>query len=88
MISVTYAGAVGGKTTSMVKAIIEKIVTLDTNKFLCVITYTNDATVSIKSKLSKEILIPPNIFIGTIHSFLFRFIFKPHFPKGAVTWSN
>lgn len=83
MISVTYAGAGGGKTTSMVKAIIEKIVTLDTNKFLCVITYTNDATVSIKSKLSKEILIPPNIFIGTIHSFLFRFIFKPHFPKGA-----
>jgi len=83
LISVTYAGAGGGKTTSMVKAITEKIVTLNTNKFLCVITYTNDATESIKSKLSKEMLIPPNVFIGTIHSFLFRFIFKPHFPNGA-----
>ena len=84
MISVTYAGAGGGKTTSMVKAITEKVALLEANKFLCVITYTNDATVSIKSKLSKEMLIPPNVFIGTIHSFLFRFIFKPHFPNGAA----
>lgn len=84
MITVTFAGAGGGKTTSMVKAITEQIALLKENRFLCVVTYTNDATSSIRSKLSDEIKIPPNVFIGTIHSFLFRFIFKPHFPNGSA----
>ncbi|PTP99718.1 UvrD-helicase domain-containing protein [Vibrio sp. ZF 223] len=83
MISVTYAGAGGGKTTSMVKSIIEKVPDLNDHRFLCIITYTNDATKSIKNKLSEEIQLPPNIFVGTIHSFLFRFIFKPHFSNGS-----
>lgn len=83
MISVTYAGAGGGKTTSMVSSIIDNISSLDDCKFLCVITYTNDATRNIKKKLSEKISIPNNVFIGTIHSFLFRFIFKPHFPNGS-----
>ena len=84
MISVTYAGAGGGKTTSMVKSIIEKVPDLNDNRFLCIITYTNDATESIRNKLSEEIQVPPNIFIGTIHSFLFRFIFRPHISNGSA----
>ena len=83
MINVTYAGAGGGKTTNMVNSIIDNIAVVEPNRFLCVITYTNDATTSIRKKLSEEVQVPPNVFIGTIHSFLFRFIFKPHFPNGS-----
>lgn len=83
MISVTYAGAGGGKTTSMVSKIIEKLENLDSNKFICVVTFTNDATQDIKNKINEQTVLPANVFIGTIHSFLLRFIIKPHYPDGG-----
>ena len=83
MISVTYAGAGGGKTTSMVDSVCRTIPDLNPNKFLCIITYTNDAARDIKERLSEQTDVPNNVFVGTIHSFLYRFIFKPHFDGGA-----
>ncbi|MCI5136937.1 MAG: ATP-dependent helicase [Candidatus Electrothrix sp. AR1] len=83
MISVIYSGAGGGKTTSMVTHVKEKLQSLHLNRFLCVITFTNDATRDIKIKFAKEGVLPPNVFIGTIHSFLLRFIIKPHLLNGG-----
>ncbi|MFK5948845.1 MAG: UvrD-helicase domain-containing protein [Methylococcales bacterium] len=83
MISLTYAGAGGGKTTSLVDSVCEQIPHLNSNRFLCVITYTNDAERDIRKRLSDLADVPRNVFIGTIHSFLFRFIIKPHFDDGA-----
>lgn len=83
MISVTYAGAGGGKTSSMVDSVCQKIPSLNSNRFLCVITYTNDASRDIKERLSNRVEVPSNVFIGTIHSFLYRFVFKPHMEEGA-----
>ena len=45
---------------------------------MIVVTYTNSATKNIKKRLGKRIAIPPNLFIGTIHSFLNRFIVIPY----------
>lgn len=83
MISLTYAGAGGGKTTSMVDSVCRKIQGLNSNRFLCVITYTNNAASDIRHRLSCRVDIPGNVFIGTIHSFLYRFVVKPHMDDGA-----
>ncbi|WP_028468885.1 DEAD/DEAH box helicase [Neptunomonas japonica] len=83
MISLTYAGAGGGKTTSMVDSVCRKIPYLNSNRFLCVITYTNDSARDIKERLSNKIDVPNNVFIGTIHSFIYRFVIKPHMDEGA-----
>ena len=50
---------------------------------MAVITYTNAATNNIKKRLSRIITVPENIFIGTIHSFLNRFIIIPFASAGA-----
>lgn len=83
MISVTYAGAGGGKTTSMVASIRSVLKDLHPNRYICVITYTNEAANDIKLKLNEQQKIPDNIFIGTIHGFLLRFVIKPHFVNGG-----
>lgn len=74
---VTFAGAGAGKTTGMIEQIKSSIKTLEDQKFLATITYTNSATNDIKNKLSKEIKIPDNVFIGTIHSFMINFFIEP-----------
>ncbi|GAF68651.1 unnamed protein product, partial [marine sediment metagenome] len=71
------AGPGAGKTHDMVDRIMEVIPHLDSHRILAAITYTNAATDIIKKKLSKRIRIPTNVFIGTNHSFCYRFIFKP-----------
>ena len=45
---------------------------------MAVITYTNASVDDIKEKLSDSIVITPNIFIGTIHSFLMHYFIMPH----------
>ncbi|WP_226036614.1 UvrD-helicase domain-containing protein [Aquibacillus saliphilus] len=75
--TLVLAGPGAGKTHHIIKRISEKIPLLDSERFLAVITYTNAATLEIKERLSKEIEVPPNVFIGTIHSFLVRFFLKP-----------
>jgi DNA helicase-2/ATP-dependent DNA helicase PcrA len=83
MISLTFAGAGGGKTTSMVKRVCSKLDTLHPNRYACVITYTNESANDIRRKLTKEISAPQNIFVGTIHSFLYKFVFKLHYKDGS-----
>ena len=45
---------------------------------MAVITYTNAAVEDIREKLSDSIVITPNIFIGTIHSFLMHYFIMTH----------
>ncbi|MCA4157864.1 UvrD-helicase domain-containing protein [Priestia megaterium] len=72
------AAAGSGKTTELINQIIQKVNQLPNNKHLVVITYTNSATNEILERLQKKVLIQPNIFIGTIHSFLIKFLIKPY----------
>lgn len=71
------AGPGAGKTHDMVDRIMEAIPCLEPYRILAAITYTNAATANIKERLAKRISIPPNVFVGTNHSFCYRFIFKP-----------
>lgn len=75
---IKIAGPGGGKTYSMIQDIKDKLKGLESYRNLVVITYTNSATEEIQSRLSKEIDIPENVFIGTIHSFLIKFIVNPY----------
>jgi DNA helicase-2/ATP-dependent DNA helicase PcrA len=72
------AGPGAGKTHNMVNEIIMHLPTLAPCRFMAVITHTNAATNNIRERLSKIITIPPNLFIGTIHSFLNKFIVIPY----------
>lgn len=71
------AGPGAGKTFGMVNEIIHSLKKLSPAKYMVVITYTNSATNNIKERLAKRIQIPPNLFIGTMHSFLNKFIVIP-----------
>ena len=71
------AGPGAGKTYGMVNEIIQSLKTLSPARYIIVITYTNSATNNIKERLSKKIQIPQNLFIGTMHSFLNKFIVIP-----------
>lgn len=72
------AGPGAGKTHGMVDEIIHALKFLERHRYMIVVTYTNSATKNIKKRLGKRIAIPPNLFIGTIHSFLNRFIVIPY----------
>lgn len=72
------AGPGAGKTHDMVNRIKSAIPVLSRFRSLAVITYTNTATDSIRGKLALSIDIPENVFVGTIHSFLNRFIIQPY----------
>jgi DNA helicase II / ATP-dependent DNA helicase PcrA len=76
-IRLVIAGPGGGKTHNMVGEILNSIETLSPTRHCAVITYTNAATENIKARIENKIAIPQNIFIGTTHSFLIRFIFEP-----------
>lgn len=73
---VTLAGPGAGKTTDLIRQIMEDISKVDNNRELVIITYTNASVEDIKNKLLKYISIPQNVFIGTIHSFLFRYFIQ------------
>ncbi len=72
------AGPGAGKTTNMVQEVLLKLNSLEPYKTMAVITYTKAATFNIHQKLSELIKIPDNVFVGTIHSFLNKFIVIPH----------
>ncbi|MGM0890473.1 MAG: UvrD-helicase domain-containing protein [Bacillota bacterium] len=76
--SLIIAAAGSGKTTELIKQIIQKARELPNDKYLAVITYTNSATNEILERLQKKVSIHPNIFVGTIHSFLIKFVIKPY----------
>lgn len=71
------AGPGAGKTTRLIKEIKIKLPDLAPYRHMAVITYTNAATDDIKEKLNKDCKVPSNVFIGTIHSFLNKFILMP-----------
>lgn len=71
------AGPGAGKTHNMVETIVGALPYLSPAKYMVVITYTNSATNNIRKRLSKKIKIPENLFIGTIHAFMNRFIVIP-----------
>jgi DNA helicase-2/ATP-dependent DNA helicase PcrA len=72
------AGPGAGKTHNMVDAIVNALMHLNPCRYIAVITYTNSATNNIKTRLSDRITLPDNLFIGTMHSFINRFIIIPH----------
>ena len=76
--TLVIAGPGAGKTHGMVDEIIKVLPNLENHRYMVVITYTNSATQNIKKRLSKKISIPPNLFIGTTHSFLNKFIVIPY----------
>lgn len=77
------AGPGAGKTHNMVASIIGVLPDLSPVRYLAVITYTNAAANNIYLRLSKQINIPENLFIGTMHSFLNRFIVIPFAAFGS-----
>lgn len=76
-LKIIIAGPGAGKTYNLKNEVINSLPNLDRSRFCAVITYTNAATEELRQRISSEILIPPNVFIATIHSFLIRFIIEP-----------
>ena len=77
---IVIAGPGAGKTHDMILKILEVLpgIQRQPNRICAVITYTNAATEEIRERISKHIPIPQNLFIGTSHSFLIRFIIEPY----------
>lgn len=74
----TLAGPGAGKTTDMIEQIVAKIPLLQPNRDMAIITYTNESVNDIKRKINKQVCLSPNIFIGTIHSFLVHYFIIPY----------
>lgn len=74
---VVVAGPGAGKTRGMVNEIIAAVDVLSPHRYLVAITYTNAAAMTIRDRLFKQIPTQRNIFVGTTHSFLNRFIIQP-----------
>jgi DNA helicase-2/ATP-dependent DNA helicase PcrA len=71
------AGPGAGKTHGMVELIEESLPDLSPYRMLAAVTYTNAAANVIRSRLSKKRTLPKNVFIGTTHSFLNKFVLQP-----------
>lgn len=76
--NITVAGAGAGKTTNMASKVLERNNSIKDNKIIYVITYTNSAKNQIKNKIIElNGILPKNIMIETIHSFLIREVIFP-----------
>jgi len=71
------AGPGAGKTHTMVDEIVAVIQVLPPHRFLAAITYTNAAANTIRERLSTRVQLRHNVFVGTTHSFVNRFILAP-----------
>ena len=71
------AGPGAGKTHAMVDEIAAAIQSLPPHRFLAAITYTNAAANTIRERLSRRVQLWHNVFVGTTHSFVNRFILAP-----------
>ncbi|MBN8573871.1 MAG: UvrD-helicase domain-containing protein [Candidatus Kapabacteria bacterium] len=83
--TLVIAGAGSGKTTNMVKKIVESLPELEPYRFLAAITYTNAAANSIKERLSQHTKIPANVFVGTIDAFFNKFLILPYATLHDIT---
>lgn len=77
-LKIVIAGAGAGKTHNLKEEVIKCLPDLDKYRNCAVITFTNAATEELKKRLATEIKVMPNVFIGTIHSFLIQFILNPY----------
>jgi hypothetical protein len=74
------AGAGAGKTTAMADIMVKLREGTDINKYIFCITFTNNAVSCIEQKLQDHYgIIPNNIIVSTIHSFLYREFIKPYY---------
>lgn len=74
------AGAGAGKTTAMADKIVKLREGTDKNKNIFCITFTNNAVSCIEQKLRDYYgIIPSNIIVSTIHSFLYKEYIKPYY---------
>lgn len=74
------AGAGAGKTTAMADKIVKLREETDKNKNIFCITFTNNAVSCIEQKLRDYYgIMPSNIIVSTIHSFLYREYIKPYY---------
>jgi DNA helicase-2/ATP-dependent DNA helicase PcrA len=71
------AGPGAGKTHTMVDEIVTAIQMLPSHRFLAAITYTNAAANTIRERLANRVRLRPNVFVGTTHSFVNRFVLAP-----------
>ena len=71
------AGPGAGKTYSMVDEIVVGLANLLPQRHLVAITYTNAAANTIRERLYRRVSPRQNVFIGTTHAFVNRFILKP-----------
>ena len=77
---INVAGAGAGKTTELAAEIIERHKSSPTNKNIYCIAFTNNAVASIEEKLQSYYgVVPHNIIICTIHSFLYQELIYPYF---------
>ncbi len=77
---INIAGAGAGKTTAMVNTIVKLREGTDKSKHIFCITFTNNAVSCIEQKLQDYYgIIPNNIIVSTIHSFLYREFIKPYY---------
>ena len=72
------AGPGAGKTHAMVNEIVRAIQVLPPHQFLAAITYTNAAANTIRERLARKVRLRRNIFVGTTHSFVNRFVLAPY----------
>lgn len=70
-----------GKTKTIISKIIEQLKNRNDNKLIVAITYTNRAAEEMKERIYNEFGETEQIFIGTIHSFCYEYIFKRNYNK-------
>ena len=77
---ISIAGAGAGKTTAMANTIGELRSKMDSHLNIFCITFTNNAVSCIEKKLKQRYgVIPNNIIVSTIHSFLYQEFIKPYY---------
>lgn len=77
-LKIVIAGAGAGKTHNLKEEVIKCLPELNACRTCAVITFTNAATEELRKRLSQEVKLMPNIFIGTIHSFLIQYVLNPY----------
>jgi DNA helicase-2/ATP-dependent DNA helicase PcrA len=84
------AGPGAGKTHTMVDEIVKALPSLRPHQILAAITFTNAAAETIRDRLQKQTGVRGNVFIGTTHTFVNRFILLPcatlfgHIPEDRI----
>lgn len=71
------AGPGAGKTHAMVEEIARVLPLLQAHQHLAAITFTNAAADTIRNRLQSQARMRGNVFIGTTHTFVNRFILSP-----------